>query len=264
MPAVGPILALLAALASAAPAAPVDCARARADYDGLALEDALLHADDVLGRDPERPLPCLEVKALSLLVLGRLDEARATFRELFARDPERTIFDPGLSPAQRGTVEEAREHARPLAASVQARWLGPDALRLDVALSGGLRGASRVRWRAELLPGGGAPSGEVVLVGRVATATASVGALEVAHVALAGEVLGAGAEVLLSFSSDLLLSERPLRPEPPIVERGGPPWYLWAGLAAAAAIGGGVAIALLAAPKLPDASGTAGRGALDP
>jgi hypothetical protein len=122
------------------------CAHARAEYEELSFEEALQSAERELASDPDRPLACLEVKALVLIVLNRLDEGREVLKELFARQPDIPLEDPSLSPAQRENIESLRENLRPMSAKAKARWVSHDALRVDVLLSGGLRDAARVRY----------------------------------------------------------------------------------------------------------------------
>lgn len=99
-------------LALAAPL-PTPCAVARAEYEGLSLDAALDHAELGLEQDPTRPLECLEVKGLALLVLGRTEEAMAVLAEIFRRDPDHSIVEPSLSPAQLDSIALAQRRAIP-------------------------------------------------------------------------------------------------------------------------------------------------------
>lgn len=233
------------------------CAPARADWEALSFEEALAGASLVLERDPSRPLECLEVKALAAIVLGRGEVARIALGELFERAPDHPVHDPSLSPAQRADIEVIRESVRPLHATVRPRWLIHDALRVDVALQGGLRDASRVRLRVQLGPS--EQPAMVELDGRVATATVSVPAsLDEARVRVTGQVLTALERVVHQFETELLLPPRPPPPEVVVVDGGGLPWFVWTGLGLVAA-GASAVIVVLAQPDLPDASRTAGR-----
>jgi hypothetical protein len=234
------------------------CKDARNAYEALSLEDALARVDRELADATPKPIACLEVKALSLIVLGRLDEARAVLVEIFSRDPDDALVDPSLSPAQRATIDGIRESLQPLKASVRARWLVRESIRIDVMLQGGLRGANRVRINVETEPDQRQPSAaEIPLVGSVATATVSVpSAVEVSRIRVAGSVF-ASADGLLDFSSELLLDQRPEPPKTPEPEPILPTWLLWSGIGAAA-IGALLAVVFIAQPKPPNASGTLG------
>jgi len=234
------------------------CEDARRLHEALSPERALEMADHTLGLDRSRPLECLEVRALALLVLGRGEDARGVFAELFSRDPDRHIDDPSLSPQMWLLIEAARDASRPLLAQVSARWLNPARLRLDIGLDGALRGARAVRWRA--VGGGLAFDGVSPLIGRSATATIAVGT-EVALDALgvSGSVVAAGGAMISQLSADVLLGARPL-PVIAVDEDDGVRWWLWGGLlvvvAAAATTASAVA---LSSPEPPDTNGTIGR-----
>jgi hypothetical protein len=245
----------LALVAGAGPA----CKEARDRYESLSLEEALLAADRELEKTASRPIACLEVKALSLIVLGRLDEARSVLEEIFSRDPDDALEDPSLSPAQRESIDAVRDSVRPLKASVRARWLVRESIRIDVLLEGGLRGARRARMTMETAPDAVPGSqAEVPLVGRVATATVAVpSSMDVARIRVAGSIVGASDKTLLDFSSELLLDKRP-EPAEVLSESAVPSWLLWGGIGVAV-IGAAVAIVLIAQPKLPDATMSLGR-----
>jgi hypothetical protein len=234
------------------------CEGARSEYEALSLELALEKADAELSFSRERSIECLEVKALSLMLLGRSDEARVTLAELFSREIEHVISDRALAPAQRAAIEEARENVRPMRAAVKARWLVHDLLRLDVVLSGGLRDAAHVRYELELRPANRRSSGVVSFVGRVATATAAIPAgLEVSTLVVSGRVIDRHERTLHAFDNESLLPPRPPPPERVASDDGGPPWFVWAGIGAGV-IGASVAIALLAQPGKPPCGMTAG------
>lgn len=256
------ILAVLAAILGAPPAG--SCEEARAQYEDLSFEDALQTAERVLERDPDRPLACLEVKALVLIVLNRLDEGRAVLKELFTRAPDIALEDPSLSPVQRENIESLRESMRPMSAQARARWISYDSLRLDVLLFGGLRDASRVRYEVVPLPQGAVAAGELALGGRAATATVGIPAdAEVDRIQLTGRVLNRTDLLLHQFTANLALSDRPLRPDPVVIESSSTvPWLVWAGIGTAA-IGAAIVIAILAQPRLPDTTGTLGRIPID-
>ncbi len=256
VPALGPALVL--AWVAGAP-----CDDARNHYEALSPERALDVAQAALARDDTRPLPCLEIRALALLVMGRREDARAAFAELFERDPRRVIDDPSLSPPLAALIEAEREAARPLAAQVRVSWAAADALRLDVVLDGGLRGAKAVRWQVAGTPAALAAAGQAQLSGRVATATVAVGAeLDVARLVVRGAVVGGAQQLIHRFDHETLLGPRP-------IARGdgddgglGWGWLLVGGLVVGAAAAG-VSIAVLAQPELPDTGGTIGRVDVD-
>jgi hypothetical protein len=258
-----PIIAL-AWLAQVPGGAPADtCDAARHHYEGLALEDALLTAERGLAEAPGAPR-CLEIQALVLLALGRTEAARAALATLFEVAPEHAVEDPSLAPSTRALIEAVRAEVRPLSAVVAARWVVATALRVDVALEGGLRGAKRVRFRGEVTPGPHALSGEVPLVGSAGTATVAVPAgVEAQTLTLRGEALDAVGRVVLPFSSQLLLPPRPapdvvVVAPPPAEAEGGIPWWVWVVVGAAVVAGAGTAV-VVAQPRLPSADGTLGR-----
>ena len=258
---------VLAVLAAAPPAAG-GCAKARSFYESLELDRAIEAAEIGLTRDPARPTACLEVKALALLVLGQLDDATATLQELFTRAPDYAIEDPSLSPAMLDSIEGVRRHVEALSATVRARWLIHESLRIDVVLTGGLRGASRVRFTAVVEPGDEVHHGEGPLVGRVATATVPVlQATEVHRLRVSGVVVTASGQVIHEFAADVPLVGRPDPREPETVivtvDSGGVGWPVWAGIGAAT-VGAVVAIIVLSQPRLPDTAGTVGRVEVDP
>jgi hypothetical protein len=78
-----------------------------------------------------------------------------------------------------------------------------------------------------------------------------------------GRVLTEGDLLVHQFSTKIGLQDRPLPPEPLIVESNpGFPWLVWGGIGVAA-IGAAVVIAILAQPRLPDSTGTIGRISVD-
>lgn len=225
------------------------CESARAEYDTLSLEAALEHADAALAKSSDRPLECLEVKALSLMLLGRNDEARAALTELFRRDVAYLISDRSLAPAQQQLIEQARESARPMRATVNARWLGPEMLRLDVVLAGDLQNASDLRYTV-VFPNTTSTRGVVPLTGREAVVTAQIPlALALASVSISAQVIDPKEQVLYSFEHELLV---PARPSAPLAgaDEGGVPWLVWVGIGAGV-IAASVAIAVLAQPSAP-------------
>lgn len=248
------MLNALLSLLLAAPTAP--CGEARALYESLSLEAAVEAATAGLRRGPDRPLACLEVRGLGLLVLGRLEEARPAFAELFARDPAYPIQDPSLSPSMLGVIVGIREEARPLVASARARWLVRESLRLDVQLEGGLRRADRVRYATETAPDAQRGSGVMPLVGRAATATVAVPPeATIDSLRFSGEVLDVDGKTLASFDDRLILG---LRPEAVEAPSSPVPWPVFAG-AGVVAVAATVVIIVLSQPRLPDAKGTLGR-----
>lgn len=221
-------------------------------------------ADRLLEASRERLLECIEVKALSLLILGRLDEARVSLTELFERSPDYAIRDPSLTPAQRENIETLRETVRPLSARVGARWLTRESIRVDVVLEGGMRDAARLRFLLATAPEIVETAIELPLLGRSSTATVAIATdHEVASVRISGRVTSAVDRLLHQFTSDILLANRPASLDPSEAGSDASSWLLWAGLGTGAVVAA-VAIGLLARPGLPDASGTLGRLPVDP
>lgn len=250
------VLSIIAAVLAAT--APASCEAARADYESLSLEAALEKAEAELAKSAERRPECLEVKALSLMVLGRSDEARAAFRDLFSREIDHVVGDRSLAPSQRELIEDVRESVRPLRATVRAQWLVRDLLRLEVLLGGGLRGADHLRYELELKPAGTKQAGVISLVGRVATATVAIPAeATVGTIALSGRVIDQQSRVLHTFENESILPARPPPPERVDGDGAGVPWFVWVGIGAGV-IGASVAIAVLAQPSGPDCGSTAG------
>lgn len=259
-----PIIAL-AWVAQTPGDAPADaCLVARHQYEALALEDALDTAERGLAAASAVPA-CLEVQALAQLALGRTEAARATLTTLFEVAPDHQVEDPSLAPSTRALIEGVREEVRPLSATVAGRWVVATALRLDVALEGGLRGARRVRFRGQVQPDAHPITGEVPLVGRAATATVTVPAgVRAETLSLSGEALDEAGRVVVPFSSQILLPGRPapelvvVAPPPAEGGEGGIPWWVWvaAGVVAAGAVGTAVVVSQ---PRLPNADGTVGR-----
>lgn len=254
------VLPLMPALALVLAAVPDRCPEARNLYESLELERAIEAADRRLAQDPSRPLGCLEVRALGLLVLGRDDEARIAFAELFERAPEHPVRDPSLSPSMRRVIDAIREEVRPLDVQLRARWLSREALRLDVLLQGGLRGARSLRYRAAMAPRGESSEGRMELTGRTGSATIATGAADVSLLSIAVEVLDERERIVHRASREVLAGARPeLAPSP---EDSGVSWPVWIGVGAAA-IAATTAIVLLSQPDAP-APGRLGRVGLDP
>ncbi len=229
------------------------CASARRQYEGLELEAALRTAQETVAADTSRPLACLEVEALALIVLGRREESRGVLTELFERDPGRRIEDASLAPSMQRFIEQTRAELLPITARVSARWIVFESLRLDVALDGGLRGASAVRYDVHFAPEGGDAKGRVALEGRAATATIAVARADVRTVRVNGRVVDDLGREVHQFSSELLLPERPNANEVVVeVDSGGTPWWIWA-LVGTAVVGSAVAVAVVAQPDVPAA-----------
>jgi len=240
------VVAVIAALLLASAPAGA-CESARAEYDTLSLEAALEQADAVLARNSDHPLDCLEVKALSLILLGRNDEARATLTELFRRDVAYLIRDRSLAPAQQQLIEQARESARPMLATVNARWLSPEMLRFDVALAGDLQDASDLRYTV-LFPNTTSTRGVVPLAGREAVVTAQIPReLALASVSISAQVIDPKERVIYAFENELIVPARPLAADS---NDGGIPWLVWVGIGAGV-VAASVAIAFLAQPSAP-------------
>ncbi|MFO0726715.1 MAG: hypothetical protein U1E65_23205 [Myxococcota bacterium] len=237
-------------------AAPSPCAEARALYESLSIEAAVESASKELSRNPDRPLACLEVRGLGLLVQGRMEEARPAFAELFSREPDYPVKDASLSPSMLDLITRVREESRPLTAVARARWMLRSSLRLDVLLEGGLRHADRVRWAVETGPEQLRDAGTMPLVGRAATATVAIPAsADIVRARVLGDVLDPSGRALAHFDDQLLL---PPRPEEVESSSGVPLWPIFAG-AGALAVGATVVIIMLAQPHLPDTKGTLGR-----
>ena len=254
-----PIIALTA-LAAAVPEAP--CAGARAQFEQLSFEAAQTLAQAGLS-DPKRPLGCLEVLGLVKLVLEQPQAARAAFTELFERAPNYKVEEGALTPTQTEFIARIKAEAQPLLIEVRARWLYHEAVRIDVQLEGGLRGAEQIRYRAE----GDklARDGQMQLLGRVASATVAVpAAMPLERMRMSGQVLDGLGRVVQPFSAELLLLERPSPPQGQVVEKvivkteeKPLPWYWWVviGVASAGVVAAGTTAVVLAQPDKPASAG---------
>ncbi len=247
---------------------PRACEEARADYDALQLEVALLKVENALKTFETRPLTCLLVKALAHTVLGQMDEATEAFEEIFRREPDYAVADPSLSPSLQQSIERIRESVRALSAHTTADWIVHESLRIDVVLQGGLRDASRIRFFTETAPDFEQHQGEIPLIGRAATATVSVSArTRVDRIRFRGVVLNPQSDILHEFKTDLSLRTRPVLRDPEKiivpVESSSTHWGVWVGMGVVA-IGAGIVIAILAQPVLPDTDGTLGRVPISP
>ncbi len=235
------------------------CARARAAYDALQLEQALALVDRGLVEDPEHGAVCLEARSLTLLVLGRTPEARRALDALFAAYPSHELRDPSLSPAQSAELVAALERRRPPRLEARAAWL--DVERLALAMRVERLPPTVVELRLLQVAPLATPIERLRLDARggaTATVTASlddgrapprldvVVALEDAH----GEPRGT------------LTASAELAPPPARLTSGGVAWYWWVGVALAV-VGGGVALAVLAQPSAPAGVGL-GRVDVDP
>ena len=243
------------------------CASAKKLYESLEVEKALTSVDQTLQTATDRPLPCLEIKALCELVMGS-PQGATTLEELFTRDPEYRIEDPSLSPAMRDAIERARGKVDVISVRPFARWLSNGRLRLDVRLTG--KSAARVRYSAATAPAGERFRGEIPIVGDTATATVTViDPRPVDQLNLSGVVLDPSGAVRHEFGSLLTPPPRPppalasqsrlTEPAPPEAESESSLWWLWASIGAATVAGAATAAVLLTRPGLPDTAGTVGR-----
>jgi hypothetical protein len=253
------VIALVVAVAALHAAAPGKdpCADARSAYESLSLERAVEIADAALQKNPQL-LKCLEVKALALLVLGQGDTAKSALQELFTQSPDYKIDDPSLSPALHDTITQIREAVRPIQARVTVRWLIREEMRIDFVLEGGIRDATKIRYSVETDPTVERHSGEVTLLGRVGTATVAAGTKsEIQKARVSGSVLNDDNKLVTRFEKEVLVTDRPPAPSPDVADNG-ITWPIWVGIGLAV-VGGAVAIAIFAQPRLPDTAGTSGR-----
>jgi hypothetical protein len=259
---VGPIIALVL-IAQSPGIAPANlCTTARRHYEDLAFEPALQAAEAGLRTDLGAPI-CLEVRALILLATGREQAAAKVLATLFEMFPDYVVDDRALDPTTRKSIEEVRGQARPLVTSVSTQWVDPTVLRLEMRLSGGLRGAHHIRYRYEMGATGMHGDGAVSLVGAVGTATVAVPpAVDARTLKVVGEVLDEPGRRVATFSSQVLLPARSLPPlGDPVAkqESDGIGWWVWAGIGAVVLGSAAAALTVVAQPDLPDANGTVGR-----
>src|SRR5207302_7863049 len=107
-------------------------------------------------------------------------------------------------------------------------------MRIDFVLDGGLRDATKIHYSAETQPTVERRSGEVRLLGRIATATVSVHpASDVGKVHVSGTVLNDADRPLARFETDIAIKDRPAQAVTPQAEGGGIAWPIWVGIALA-------------------------------
>ncbi len=234
-------------------AAAPGCDAARAHYEALAFDEALVALDNAPPASG-----CFEVEALVKLALGRRAEAAVAFRSLFERDPDYRIDTRALAPGDRKFIATIRSELEPVSVEVKVDWRQRTALRVQMALQGGLRGAARIRFEAAVGPT--VAGGVVPLVGGVATTTLSIGADAVAD----RMMLRVRAQTANGRTVHEYEVRRLLPPRPPLAssgassaDEGGWPWWVWT-LGAVVVVGAAVTTVVLVQPESPDATGTAG------
>jgi hypothetical protein len=250
-----PLLAAL--LVSALTESP--CVRARAAYDALQLEQALTLVDRGIVEDPEHVAVCLEARSLTLLVLGRTEEARRALDALFAAYPSHELRDPSLSPAQSAELAAARERRRPPRLDARAAWLDAERIALELRVERLPPNVAQLRL-LQVAPLAATlerlrPNARGVVTATVAAPLDEGRAPPRLDVVVALEDLRGEPHGTLAASPDL-------PPRPARLESSGVAWYWWVG-GALALVGGGVAAAVLAQPKPPAGVGL-GRVDVDP
>lgn len=235
------------------------CVDAQNHYKNLDIEKAVAIAAGASATSANALPLCLEVQALSHIVMGQVDRAIATLKTLFRYDPNYLIDDPTLSPSMRDVIASARSASAALKEQLSAAWISHHAIRLEIAFEGALPKKSRVRYTARFPQSGETQRAAVNLVGSVATATIVVlGEEELHTLEVNGIVRTSQGLTIHEFVKSVPLD---FRPKLPVVrtEAWHQSWWFWTSVALAV-VGGSTAATVYAVDKRThDTSGTLGR-----
>jgi len=233
------------------------CVDAQNHYKNLDVEKAVALSAGASAASA-KPLPlCLEVQALSHIVMGQVDRARSTLKILFKHDPNYLIDDPTLSPSMRDVIASARSEAAGLKEKLSARWQSHDALVVKIAFEGSLQQSNQVRYTARFPQNGETQRGAVKLHGSVATATITVlGNDELHSLELNGVVRTSQGMAIHEFVKTVALDFRPKPPLPPTPWHQS--WWFWTGVAVAV-VGGSLGSVYAVDKRTHDTGGTLGR-----
>jgi hypothetical protein len=247
--------------------------------EAIAVLESLLRRTDLNARQRNA---ALEVLATAQIADRRMQDARATLEQLYARDPDHRLSDPDASPTVVSAFARIRE-ARPAPIVVELRHVPPGELsgreppHIELQIGAGADAVDEVRL-AYRLPGepgfaqivmsrrnGGFYVGRIPVVGRAdraidiayyLVAVAPSGA-ELARIGSAAEPL------LIRVPADMLASQARAavpHPSPPPPGHGlaeEPAFWVVLGLVVSAGIAAGIGIGIAVAPQGPE-QGTLG------
>ena len=231
-------------LLSANPPASQACVEAQNYYQNLDVEKAISTAAAAIALT-EEPLPlCLEIQALSHIVMGQSTRGRTLLRRLFKHAPDYVIDDPSLSPSMRDVITTVRKETLNISSVITARWVSSDNLELRIEFTGRILPSHTVRYTARFPESGDVQRGEVKTVSKTATTTiVMLSAQAVNTLEINGLVRTSQGASVYQFSQSLKLGERPA----PSVRKVATPegksdwhkkWWLWTSVGVLALAGG--------------------------
>ena len=207
------------------PASAEPCTQAWNHYKNLDIEKALALASQEAQQSEAKPSLCLQVQALSYMVLGQTQRARQALRQLFDAYPEHSIDDPSLSPSMRDIVNNARMASLKIKAQASAQWIDSASLRLDFRVEGRVSATQTLRYDARFPQSGDLVRGELALKNRVNTATVPViSGADLSSVEINGLIRMNDGAVIHQFTDRLQLDKRPKPASLPKMASG-PAWY---------------------------------------
>jgi hypothetical protein len=240
------------------------CVQAQNYYQNLDVDKAVATAAAALALSDQPLVLCLEVQALSHIVMGQLERGRALLRRLFTFDQDYVIDDPSLSPSMQDVINSTRMESTNLSQKIATRWLSHDALAVNIRFSEGSRPSHRVRYSTRIPTTGDTQRGEMGVVDGVSTATISVlGPQAVSLLEISGVVRTKKAAVIHEFTQTLQLGPRPapikrlaaatVEPQASWLKS----WWFWTGLGIVA-VGSGLGSYLLIDGRNPECPGGLG------
>ena len=246
---------------TAPPALAEPCVQAWNHYKNLDVEKALELAQQKSTESNPPPSLCLQVQALSHIILGQTERAGAILKQLFDAYPEHVIDDPSLSPSMRDIVNNARVASLGIKAKTSARWLDSASLKLDFTIDGRVSESQTLRYDARFPQSGDLVRGELALKSRVNTATVPViSGADISLLAINGLIRTKDGVVIHQFADQVLLDKRP-EPLTVSVKPSGPAWYrswwLWTAVTTIA-VGAGVGSYYAIEARNPDCPGGLG------
>ena len=247
--------------ATAMPAAAQPCVQAWNHYKNLDVEKALELAEQKTAGAELPPSLCLQVQALSHMVLGQTERAGGILRRLFDIYPEHVIDDPSLSPSMADMVNNARVASLGIKANAGARWIDSASLQLKFMIEGRVSETQTLRYDARFPQSGDLVRGELFLKDRVNTATVPViSGADISSVEINGLIRTKDGAVIHQFTERLLLEKRP-KPIQLSLKKNNQPWYkswwLWTAVTSVA-VGAGVASFYAIEARNPDCPGGLG------
>jgi len=247
--------------ATATPSAAEPCVEAWNHYKNLDIEKALKLAVENTSQSESPPSLCLQVQALSHMILGQSERAGEVLRRLFDLYPEHVIDDPSLSPSMADMVNNARVASLGIKANAGARWIDAASLQLKFLIEGRVSDTQTLRYDARFPQSGDLVRGELFLKGRVNTATVPViSGADISSVEINGLIRTKDGAVIHQFTERLLLEKRP-KPIQLSLRKNNRPWYkswwVWTAVTTVA-VGAGVASYYAIDARNPDCPGGLG------